>query len=124
MLGELIASVRSVYVLIAYAGDYCKAPVVDAQQPPRLFVLNDAVTGGKGVGGEEILHFAQSDLLSEDVALLDSGNAVFVWIGKGASENEQKEAPKIAEQYLAASNRSSDTPVTTVRILPALSNPW
>lgn len=47
-------------------------PEVTIQHPPRLFCLSDAVTGGKGVATEEILHFAQSDLSSADVMLLDT----------------------------------------------------
>lgn len=55
-----------------FAGEYAKVPEVTVQHPPRLFCLSDAVTGGKGIATEEILHFAQSDLSTGDVMLLDT----------------------------------------------------
>lgn len=93
-------------------------PAVEPEHPPRLFVFNDAATRGHGVSSDEVLHFSQADLLSEDVALLDTGAALFVWLGSGASDNEKSEAPKVAAKYLEASGRSADTPVTTVRLPP------
>lgn len=67
------------------AGEYSKVPEVTVQHPPRLFCLSDAVTGGKGVATEEILHFAQSDLSTGDVMLLDTFAEVCsgLWCGFG-----------------------------------------
>lgn len=60
------------------AAEYSKVPEVTLQHPPRLFCLSDAVTGGKGVATEEILHFAQSDLSTGDVMLLDTYAEVWI----------------------------------------------
>jgi Gelsolin repeat len=81
-------------------------PDVPAQHAPRLFALSDAVTGGAGVAAEEVPNFAQSDLLSEDVFLLDAGGTVYLWLGSACSENEKREAPKVAEQFLEARGAS------------------
>eukprot|EP00892_Ulva_mutabilis_P012906 jgi/Ulvmu1/9989/UM059_0038.1 len=103
------------WAVIGGQGEYSKVPDVTIQHPPRLFCLSDAVTGGKGVGTEEILHFAQSDLASGDVMLLDTFAEIFVWIGNESSKNEQTSAQQVAETYLKAAKRSTDTPITTIK---------
>ena len=37
--------------------------------------------------------FAQSDLETDDVMMLDTWDQVFIWIGEGANAEERKEAP-------------------------------
>ena len=97
------------------AGDYPKIPAVAVQHPPRLFCISDTLSGGQAVAAEEVLGFAQSDLLSGEVMLLDTFAEVFLWIGAESSVNEQKQAQPAADRYLAENGRSTDTPVTTVR---------
>lgn len=38
--------------------------------------------------------FAQSDLETDDVMMLDTWDSVFIWIGEGANAEEKKEASK------------------------------
>merc|ERR1711879_497864 len=63
-------------------GDYSKirrnAPILD----PRLF------------------HFVQEDLIVDDVMILDSGAELYVWIGKGANEDEVKKSMDLAKKYI------------------------
>ena len=88
-------------------------------EAPRLFQLCDAAAGGRGVRVEEIFSFTQDDLCDDDVMLLDAGNAVFLWIGRGATANEKEEADELAARYVAsaaaADGRDADTPVIKVQ---------
>jgi hypothetical protein len=88
-------------------------------EAPRLFQLCDAAAGGLGVRVEEIFSFTQDDLCDDDVMLLDAGNAVFLWIGRGATANEKAEADALAQRYVAsaaaADGRDKDTPVIKVQ---------
>ncbi|KAJ8977326.1 hypothetical protein NQ317_018608, partial [Molorchus minor] len=46
---------------------------------------------------ETIEDFEQEDLFDEDIMILDTNDEVFVWIGKGASEEEREKGPRFAE---------------------------
>ena len=46
---------------------------------------------------EKCIDFSQGDLSEDDVMLLDSGQNVFLWFGKNASEMEKKLAVKSAQ---------------------------
>lgn len=46
---------------------------------------------------EEIKHFTQEDLDDDDIMILDVQEEVFVWVGKGASEEERTRGPRFAE---------------------------
>ncbi|GMF22720.1 unnamed protein product [Phytophthora fragariaefolia] len=65
------------------------------------------VTPSSGVLTKDILK-------SEDVFVIDSGNEVFVWVGKTASESERKNALTVAVHYLKREGRPSHTPITRV----------
>ena len=66
---------------------------------------------------EEIYDFAQEDLISEDIMLLDTYAEVYVWIGTGANEAEKKDAIITAAEYVknAPDARSGDTPIIVVK---------
>ncbi len=48
---------------------------------------------------------SKNDLHSDDVFMVDSETALFVWIGKKASKNEKREALGIANNYLIKESR-------------------
>jgi len=57
----------------------------------------------------------KKDLLqSEDVFVFDVGCEVFVWIGKGASKDEKKQAMSYASKYLKDNDRPMQMPVTKI----------
>lgn len=49
---------------------------------------------------EEIYNFAQDDLLTEDVLLLDTHAEVFVWVGQSANSKEKQSAFDIGQKYV------------------------
>lgn len=55
-----------------------------------------------------------ADLDKEDVFIVDTETAIFIWIGSGATKNEKGQAFKIANQYLVDSKRPITTPVVRV----------
>lgn len=46
---------------------------------------------------EPVLEFSQDDLIPDDVMLLDTGNAIFMWIGGGANAEEKSSAEVLAK---------------------------
>jgi hypothetical protein len=87
---------------------------VDGRNASRLFIVKDTQAGDKGAAVKEVLDVQRSHLLSEQIALLDTGEAVFIWVGGKVSDEDKSEVPEIAEEYLAASGHSSGTRVTMV----------
>lgn len=51
---------------------------------------------------DEIYDFCQNDLLDDDVMLLDTFNAVFIWVGSHANATEQSSAMSIAQEYISS----------------------
>ncbi|KAH0692782.1 hypothetical protein KY285_019879 [Solanum tuberosum] len=49
---------------------------------------------------EEIYNFAQDDLLTEDVLLLDTHAEVFVWVGQSADSKEKQSAFEVGQKYV------------------------
>jgi gelsolin len=56
----------------------------------------------------------RSLLDSKDVFVLDAGQEVFAWIGKGASVSEKKYAMQYAQEYLKKFNRPAYIPISRV----------
>lgn len=67
--------------------------------PPRLFHCSNA-TGKFRV--EEVMRFRQLDLDSDDVMILDSGDEVYIWIGKESNSEERSKVFQLAEDYIKA----------------------
>ena len=63
--------------------------------PSRLWVCKD-INGGS-VTAEEIHPFSQEDLDTSGVAILDTANCVYVWVGIGAAPTKEKWAGRVAE---------------------------
>lgn len=99
-----------------YASDPCLS---DPDFAPRLFQVSNA-TGALRV--DEIWDFTQEDLIDEDVMLLDTFSTVYVWIGSLAHREEQKEAPKIAAEYVKTATDGRDMSIVVLKSLRSLSD--
>jgi len=64
----------------------------------------------------EIFNFTQDDLDNDDVMLLDTYDAVFVWLGKNSTKKEKDMAGQVAVDYIKQSDdgRVVDSPVYVV----------
>ncbi|XP_059200068.1 scinderin like b isoform X1 [Centropristis striata] len=67
-------------------------------KPPRLFGCSNKT--GRLVVEEVPGDFTQSDLATDDVMLLDTGDQIFLWVGNDANDEEKSGAPKIAKDYV------------------------
>nr|XP_027221280.1 gelsolin, cytoplasmic-like [Penaeus vannamei] len=79
--------------------DYQKAR--DLDKPllyPRLFHCTISPAGCLRVN--EVANFGQEDLNEDDVMVLDSGDEVYVWIGRGSDDQEKEKAFEMAETYI------------------------
>lgn len=57
----------------------------------------------------------KSNLVSDDVCLIDIGDTVFVWIGSGSSKREQTQAMVLVQKHLSCMGRSQTTNVVRVK---------
>jgi len=57
----------------------------------------------------------KSQFISDDVMIFDAGHEVFVWVGKGASKEEKKNALGFAQTYLTNFKRPAYIPITRVQ---------
>lgn len=78
---------------------------------PRLFHCTISPAGCLRVN--EVSHFSQEDLNEDDVMVLDSGDEVYVWVGRGSDDQEKEKAFAMAENYIKTdpTERSLDTTV-------------
>ncbi|CAG2120301.1 unnamed protein product, partial [Medioppia subpectinata] len=86
----------------------------DDPHSARLFQCSNA-SGNFSI--EEIPNFDQSDLIQDDVMILDAWEALFVWIGNLSNREERKLALEAAQQYLNTdpSERDVDTPIIVIK---------
>lgn len=49
---------------------------------------------------QEVVNFTQVDLVPEDVMLLDTWDAIFLWVGTHANREEKKQSINLAFSYL------------------------
>lgn len=54
---------------------------------PRLFHCH-VTDDNRRIKTEQVPHFAQSDLDVDDVMLLDAGDEIYMWVGSGATADE------------------------------------
>ncbi|KAK3860884.1 hypothetical protein Pcinc_033095, partial [Petrolisthes cinctipes] len=82
--------------------------------PPRLFQCSNASGVFKA---DEIINFSQIDLIDDDVMILDSWDAVFIWVGHHSNKTEQKAAESLALEYLHTdpAGRGRDTPIIKIK---------
>jgi hypothetical protein len=80
---------------------------------PRLYSCTDRL-GYFQV--EECTDFHQTDLLDDDVFLLDVFTSIFVWVGSKSTENEKAKALELAQKFItdAADGREADIPIVRV----------
>ena len=81
-------------------GEYSKE--FDLDKPilePRLFHVRTMPSGK--FRAVEINDFEQKDLVPDDVMILDSGDEIYVWVGKDSDAEERKKAMEMAQEYLA-----------------------
>jgi len=94
-------------------GDYPKDKVhLDSDREPQLFHCSNE-TGKFKV--EPVYDFSQADLEEDDVFLLDTYTAVFVWLGSECNDIEKAKSAATAKAYIEAQKYSADTPVITVK---------
>lgn len=67
------------------------APFLEA----RLFHCRIKANGKIRV--EEIHHFEQEDLDSDDVMILDGGDEIYIWEGQGSSDEEKEKSLDMAK---------------------------
>ncbi|CAI9765656.1 unnamed protein product [Fraxinus pennsylvanica] len=69
----------------------------DVVRDPHLFAFS--FNKGK-FEVEEIYNFAQDDLLTEDILILDTHAEVFVWVGQSVDPKEKQNAFEIGQKYV------------------------
>jgi len=59
---------------------------------------------------EKKVEFKRESLKSDEVYIVDVGQKVFVWVGKGASKDERNKSMSMAVAYIKKSGRPPSTP--------------
>lgn len=107
----------------AALGGQAEYPAMREGEPqpkdPRLFHCSNA-TGHFRI--EEIVDFDQSDLIDDDVMILDCYTSVFVWVGSQSNDAEKSKAVEFAQKYVAEANDGRDEDIPIVRV-PAGAEP-
>jgi len=80
---------------------------------PRLFHASN-VSGHFKV--EEVFDFSQDDLINDDVMLLDTFEAVYVWIGHNAMQEEKDNAMKVALDYVGKATDGRDASCAVYKV--------
>ncbi|XP_068156937.1 gelsolin isoform X1 [Drosophila tropicalis] len=98
-------------------GQYNRS-LVDDSAPllePRLFHCR--LTRAGRVKVEEVAQYDQEDLDTDDVMLLDAGDEIYLWVGSGATAEENSKILDMAKRYikLEPTSRTIDT-VSIVRV--------
>jgi len=83
---------------------------------PRLFHVVILPSGASRA--VEIRNFEQTDLVDDDMMILDSGAELYVWVGNDATQEERKTALELAKAYLdkdPTDRSSNNTVIITVK---------
>jgi hypothetical protein len=69
------------------------------------------------ISAEEVINFDQSDLVEDDVMLLDAVETIFLWFGKESNKQEQVGSIQLAQTYLSTdpAGRDVDTPILIIK---------
>ncbi|XP_071440008.1 advillin-like [Hetaerina americana] len=80
----------------------------------RLFQCSNASGSFKA---EEVISFTQTDLVQDDVMLLDAGESIFLWIGKDSNKEERNMSVETAFEYLKTdpAGRDMNTPIIKIK---------
>ncbi|XP_014251721.1 villin-1-like [Cimex lectularius] len=65
---------------------------------------------------EEIMNFHQSDLIQEDIMVLDAFHTLFIWVGNLANKEEKIKAVDFAYEYLETDPCKRSSEVTIIQI--------
>ncbi|KAI4464752.1 villin [Holotrichia oblita] len=86
----------------------------DDLKNPRLF--NCSIMKEK-FKAEEVFNFSQTDLVPEDVMLLDAYSTIFMWMGKLSHAQDRKLSFEMALEYLRTdpAGRDVNTPIVQVK---------
>jgi len=57
---------------------------------------------------QQVPNFTQSDMLNDDIMLLDAYSTIYVWIGNGSNKFEKNGAYKTANRYIESINDDRD----------------
>ena len=85
------------------------SPDAASPDPKRLFRLSDET--GRMLF-KEVKPFTKESLDTNDTFILDSGDHIFVWVGKKTSDEERKQALPYAVDYMFRTGRPKSIPVT------------
>jgi len=98
---------------IAPADNKDKEAAALEKKEKKLLRLSDA-SGKLTITPVATGKLAKSQLDNKDVFIVDVGNEVFVWVGKGASPAEKKNGLQYAHDYLKEHKRPLELPITRV----------
>jgi gelsolin len=93
------------------------ADVEEQKEVPQVELTLQHLTDASGVMEVKEVgrgKLDKSKLNSDDAFILDAGGSVFVWLGKGSSKNEKREAMAHAVRYLSNQGRAADIPILRV----------
>ncbi|XP_065164723.1 LOW QUALITY PROTEIN: advillin [Atheta coriaria] len=84
------------------------------RKPVRLFHCSNKTGVFKA---EEIFNFSQSDLIPEDIMLLDAHETIFIWIGKLSGKTSVQNCENIALEYIKTdpSGKDENTAIVILR---------